>query len=42
MEGNENARGNVGFADGHAEFFSRKDALRRKHSGNFADDPPGF
>jgi prepilin-type processing-associated H-X9-DG protein len=27
----ENARGNVAFADGHAEFFSRKDAFLRKH-----------
>jgi prepilin-type N-terminal cleavage/methylation domain-containing protein/prepilin-type processing-associated H-X9-DG protein len=39
---NEDARGNVGFADGHAEFFSRKDTLRQKHSGNANADPPGF
>jgi len=39
---NEEARGNVGFADGHGEFFSRKDALRQKYSGNPTADPPGF
>ena len=36
------ARGNVGFADGHGEFFSRKDAMRKKYTGNPNDDPPGF
>jgi prepilin-type N-terminal cleavage/methylation domain-containing protein/prepilin-type processing-associated H-X9-DG protein len=36
---NEDARGNVGFCDGHAEFFSRKDALRSRYSGNPAPDP---
>jgi prepilin-type N-terminal cleavage/methylation domain-containing protein/prepilin-type processing-associated H-X9-DG protein len=41
-EGNEDARGNVGFADGHGEFFSRKDALRAKYSGNPTPDRPGF
>ena len=41
-EGNEEARGNVGFADGHGEFFSRKDALRQKYSGNPNPDPDGF
>jgi prepilin-type processing-associated H-X9-DG protein len=41
-EGNEDARGNVGFADGHCEFFGRKDALRRKYSGNPEPDPTGF
>jgi prepilin-type N-terminal cleavage/methylation domain-containing protein/prepilin-type processing-associated H-X9-DG protein len=41
-EGNEEARGNVGFADGHGEFFSRKDSLRQKYSGNPTPDPAGF
>ena len=41
-EGNEDARGNVGFADGHCEFMSRKDALRSKHSGNPNPDPAGY
>lgn len=31
---NVNARGNVGFADGHGEFLSRADALRARYSGN--------
>jgi prepilin-type processing-associated H-X9-DG protein len=39
---NEDARGNVGFADGHAEFFGRKDALRQRYSGNPNPDPPTF
>jgi len=39
---NEEARGNVGFADGHGEFFSRKDALRQRYSGTDKPDPPGF
>ena len=39
---NQNARGNVSFADGHAEFFSRKDALRARYSGRPDDDPAGF
>jgi prepilin-type N-terminal cleavage/methylation domain-containing protein/prepilin-type processing-associated H-X9-DG protein len=30
---NQDARGNVGFCDGHAEFYSRKEALQRHHSG---------
>ena len=38
----EDARGNVGFADGHVDFFSRKDALRAKYSGNPTPDPVGF
>ena len=38
----ENARGNVGFADGHGEFMSRKDALRAKYCGNPTPDPAGF
>ena len=41
-EGNQNARGNVGFADGHGEFFSRKDAIRSRYSGNPAPDPAAF
>ena len=39
---NQNARGNVSFTDGHAEFFSRKDALRARHSGRPDADPAGF
>lgn len=39
---NRNARGNVVFADGHGEFFDRKSALSRRHSGNPTQDPPGF
>jgi prepilin-type N-terminal cleavage/methylation domain-containing protein/prepilin-type processing-associated H-X9-DG protein len=39
---NKDAKGNVAFVDGHAEFFSRKDALRAKHSGRAAADPVGF
>jgi len=39
---NQDARGNVAFCDGHAEFFSRKDALRQRFSGNPAADPTGF
>lgn len=38
-QANEDAMGNVSFADGHAEFFSRVDALRGKHSGNCYPDP---
>lgn len=41
-EGYEDVLGNVGFADGHGDFFSRKDALRSKHSGNPNRDPPNF
>lgn len=33
------ARGNVAFADGHVEFFSRKDALRQRHTLNIEEDP---
>jgi prepilin-type N-terminal cleavage/methylation domain-containing protein/prepilin-type processing-associated H-X9-DG protein len=36
---NENGRGNVSFCDGHAEFMSRVDALRRKYAGNPYPDP---
>ncbi|WP_428940754.1 DUF1559 domain-containing protein [Fontivita pretiosa] len=39
---NEDARGNVVFADGHGEFFGRKDALRQRYTGNPNPDPPGF
>ena len=39
---NQNARGNVSFADGHAEFFSRKDALRARYCGRPDADPAGF
>lgn len=39
---NKDALGNVAFADGHAEFFSRKDALRQRHSGDPRPDPAGF
>jgi prepilin-type N-terminal cleavage/methylation domain-containing protein/prepilin-type processing-associated H-X9-DG protein len=38
-EGNDEARGNVGFADGHVDFFSRKDALRQRYSGSNTPDP---
>lgn len=41
-EKNEDARGNVVFADGHGELMSRKDALRQRHSGNLAADPVGY
>ncbi|WP_428937898.1 DUF1559 domain-containing protein [Fontivita pretiosa] len=36
----KDTRGNVAFCDGHAEFMSRADALKRKYSGNldFNDD----
>jgi prepilin-type N-terminal cleavage/methylation domain-containing protein/prepilin-type processing-associated H-X9-DG protein len=36
---NEDAKGNVSFVDGHAEFFTRVDVMRRKHSGNYYWDP---
>jgi prepilin-type processing-associated H-X9-DG protein len=39
---NAQARGNVGFADGHAEFFDRINALRSKYSGNPNPDPVGY
>ena len=39
---NLDAMGNVSFCDGHAEFFSRVDALRGKHSGNVYPDPDFF
>jgi prepilin-type N-terminal cleavage/methylation domain-containing protein/prepilin-type processing-associated H-X9-DG protein len=39
---NEDARGNVVFADGHGDFMSRKDAVRQKHTGSPQPDPQGF
>ena len=39
---NVNARGNVGFCDGHAEFMSRKQAISQRYSGHALADPPGF
>jgi prepilin-type N-terminal cleavage/methylation domain-containing protein/prepilin-type processing-associated H-X9-DG protein len=39
---NNDAKGNVAFVDGHAEFFTRKDALRQRHTGNPLPDPAGF
>jgi prepilin-type processing-associated H-X9-DG protein/prepilin-type N-terminal cleavage/methylation domain-containing protein len=36
---NENGKGNVSFCDGHAEFMSRVDALRRGYAGNPYPDP---
>jgi prepilin-type N-terminal cleavage/methylation domain-containing protein/prepilin-type processing-associated H-X9-DG protein len=39
---NENARGNVGFVDGHAEFLSRKQAISQRYCGNPEADPPAF
>jgi prepilin-type processing-associated H-X9-DG protein len=38
----EDARGNVTFWDGHGEFMSRKDAIRRRYSGSPEPDPAGF
>jgi prepilin-type N-terminal cleavage/methylation domain-containing protein/prepilin-type processing-associated H-X9-DG protein len=39
---NDDARGNVVFADGHGDFMSRKDAVRQKHTGSANADPIGF
>jgi prepilin-type processing-associated H-X9-DG protein len=39
---NQDGYGNVVFCDGHGEFFSRKDAMRSKYSGDPVPDPPGF
>jgi prepilin-type N-terminal cleavage/methylation domain-containing protein/prepilin-type processing-associated H-X9-DG protein len=36
---NVNARGNVGFCDGHAEFLSRKEAMSQRYSGHALPDP---
>ena len=41
-EKKEEARGNVSFCDGHAEFFSRKDAMRAKYTGSPTKDPDNF
>jgi len=38
----QNARGNVGFCDGHGEFMSRKDAISQRYSGNPNPDPANF
>jgi prepilin-type processing-associated H-X9-DG protein len=40
--GNQDARGNVVFADGHGDFMTRKDAVRQRHTGNPTADPQGF
>ena len=40
--GNDDAKGNVGFCDGHAEFFSRKNAISARYSGNPVADPNPF
>lgn len=39
---NKDAKGNVAFCDGHVEFFTRKDALRQRYTGNPTADPAGF
>src|SRR5205814_7729279 len=41
-QANEDAKGNVSFCDGHAEFFTRLDALRGKYSGRPYPDPGTF
>ena len=38
----DNARGNVSFCDGHAEFFDRKDATRQKYTGSPNPDPTPY
>jgi prepilin-type processing-associated H-X9-DG protein len=38
----QDAMGNVSFCDGHAEFFSRKDAVRQRFLGSNVADPAGF
>jgi prepilin-type N-terminal cleavage/methylation domain-containing protein len=42
FQGNEEARGNVIFADGHGEFFSRKDMHRQRYGGSPVPDLPTF
>jgi prepilin-type N-terminal cleavage/methylation domain-containing protein/prepilin-type processing-associated H-X9-DG protein len=42
FQGNEDGKGNCGFADGHVDFISRKDALRQRYSGSNTPDPAGF
>ena len=39
---NTQARGNVGFCDGHAEFLSRKEAISQRYSGHPLADPNNF
>jgi prepilin-type processing-associated H-X9-DG protein len=39
---NEDAKGNVSFCDGHAEYITRLDALRQRHSGRPFPDPTTF
>ena len=41
-QANEDAKGNVSFCDGHAEYITRLDALRGKHSGRPYPDPDVF
>ena len=41
-QANEDAKGNVTFVDGHGEYFTRLDALRRRHSGRPYPDPDYF
>ena len=41
-QGNMDTRGNVGFCDGHVEFYGRKDALRQIHTDNPTADPQNF
>jgi prepilin-type N-terminal cleavage/methylation domain-containing protein/prepilin-type processing-associated H-X9-DG protein len=41
-EKNEDARGNVGFADGHGAVMSRRDSVRQRHTGNPTPDPLGL
>ena len=42
FQGNEEARGNVIFADGHGAFFSRKDMHRQRYGGSPVADLPNF
>jgi prepilin-type N-terminal cleavage/methylation domain-containing protein/prepilin-type processing-associated H-X9-DG protein len=39
---NQDCKGNVVFADGHGEFFTRKNTLRARYSGSPVADPPGM
>ncbi len=41
-DGHQDCRSNVAFCDGHAEFFSRKDSVSARYSGNPTPDPVGF
>jgi prepilin-type N-terminal cleavage/methylation domain-containing protein/prepilin-type processing-associated H-X9-DG protein len=40
--GNQDARGNVAFCDGHGEMLGRKDALRARYTGRPDPDPTNF